>query len=701
MPPSLHARPQAREPVPDARPMADMPDDEASRRVSQTAQAVPAVPTNPAVLPASRGPAPPTASPTAARARGARQDSSTVMEAVRPADAPNVAVASQPRAEPAITAGASANPSDVRPAPIPPARACAAAGSRPSASVTPTPLSAPIVSTTKPSVATAPVAVPKAPAIHKSGVTATRFQPALARPDSLQAPPASAAAAGETPLTRPTNAARNPQARLPTAGGNGSAPPRVSRGPVGGVCTSGREANTSVDIASRASARVPAVMPTGLPAVVRPPTLPLANLPAIQPIHKQDVMSVPRAAAATPRAVNTVKPLTRSGSVPCTPGITSTPATPRVNSDGGTFFAEFRVYPFPPPTQPLMTPLPMCERHLPSRQACRALGRKRLLQRWEDERRNEMRLHKRPTAQRTGKRSRSPLRSCDDDDDSTKDGIVEAGRRRQALSDRDLPTGCKQNAHDGFNEAIAMTQSSRDAMTRAEKRARVSCAGRVDFCKLLDDGNYADGRDAIRSQGSHVANGTLNNMGDGVTRHGVNNNLLQNGGDHLTDTTPTCGVGNDGSVDRRYDDEGNNQATVLYDRVKRLRSQRAEVEEAEMEEIVRMASTRPGFENSTNGLDQLKGEIEGLCNRSVRDIVRLISRCVHGLHGLPCIEVKVQLDGLPLEVIRQLQVVVEREKGVAVVENSVKLELIRSQLRLAASEYRRVVGHPWREPDSF
>lgn len=58
-------------------------------------------------------------------------------------------------------------------------------------------------------------------------------------------------------------------------------------------------------------------------------------------------------------------------------------------------------------------------------------------------------------------------------------------------------------------------------------------------------------------------------------------------------------------------------------------------------------------------------------------------------------EVRLPLDALPSEVIRELQVIVQREKGLVVIKASLRLDAVRGLLKEAVAEYREMMKDAW------
>lgn len=121
-----------------------------------------------------------------------------------------------------------------------------------------------------------------------------------------------------------------------------------------------------------------------------------------------------------------------------------------------------------------------------------------------------------------------------------------------------------------------------------------------------------------------------------------------------------------------------------------LRERRTRLEEEAMEQISR-AGNAMGTDVTEEEKQMLKVDMEKLSQYAVREVLRVVSRRVKDLQVVAEMELKLQLDLLPTELIRELQVVVQRERGLAHVDNVRRLMDVRTELKVLMGELRNRV----------
>lgn len=142
------------------------------------------------------------------------------------------------------------------------------------------------------------------------------------------------------------------------------------------------------------------------------------------------------------------------------------------------------------------------------------------------------------------------------------------------------------------------------------------------------------------------------------------------------------------TVDSKLDVDNPREALQEY--IDELQRRKAWMEVEEIDEIVRLSKGKvpPTTLVLLEDRSQLKADLETLNPRAVRDVVRLLLGNMELMHRNEPFEVKLHLDLLPFQTVRELQTVVKREKGLIVVPSSQQLEHVRKQLKEARRRQR-------------
>lgn len=297
------------------------------------------------------------------------------------------------------------------------------------------------------------------------------------------------------------------------------------------------------------------------------------------------------------------------------------------------FHVEFKVYPYPPTRRPLCTPL------LPSTLKSQSI-RKRILRRWKSDYVSlPVPL---PCMKRCSKRYPKYFTSQVDNGET---GI--SIRQKSSLS-----------VTSPFNEETYVGHTDRDHRSD----------------KFLQD--YSIVGSDVRKRFRHSSNPTI--VEDSTVSPPDN---VQ--GVHTMSTRDDLSFGE--RIPKMH-----TKRAFLQHRINALRQIRAEKEIEELNEIAHLAETRLSNDTKVTSSEraQLKADLESLRPQAVRDVMRLFSHHLQLEESTLPHEIRVQLDMLPSEFLRQLQTVVDKEKGLLDISSSRLLISVRKELKEAIQEWR-------------
>lgn len=385
------------------------------------------------------------------------------------------------------------------------------------------------------------------------------------------------------------------------------------------------------------------------------------------------------------------------------------------------FTVEFRVYPFPPSSRPLSYPLNQASHFTASHPDTHSLHpernealRKLLLKRWRHDvganhkldipstirdtpsDASQRRLTPSPRATQKRKRSPPPIDESDDDDIPiihTMSGVLHS----TASAPFDLDEG---------DPVLPMLSAGRTVEVTSNGSPRKPSRGdSTEFAKPENHdrhAKYARTGDIhspkrtpayyqpITTQQPQIRpwiapparkrnkRKTIEDGFPGTTHEGCSRGALQEASSDEIISKPPVG-----------------SLRAMKNRIYALKDQRRLLEQRELDEIVREAAQNSSVTVTKEDRIRLKEEIETLSKQAVRDVLRLISRRMHGLESSPQAEVKevkLSLDMLPADLTKELKLMVLREKGHFALPASGELQKVRSELRDAVREYRRQRG---------
>lgn len=393
------------------------------------------------------------------------------------------------------------------------------------------------------------------------------------------------------------------------------------------------------------------------------------------------------------------------------------------------FTVEFRVYPFPPPRHPLCYPLgqpaPKSHSHAESNGLAGggASVRKRLLRRWHDDTDGDrgenggrskgrgtgsdasQRLLINAPARATPKRARSPLPDERSDEESRAlHNMPGAPRAASAPFDLDegdpvlpLPSREGENVDETGLSARDGSRRRSDSVEQRGRRRRADGRSLSKYARVEGDAGcerepsglervlrgYASQEDDSqgRSMGRYQA---YTREMRALSRAESRNKKVKSGETRETrpvSDTMQCEDGADGGSDDGLEEL---KSSILW-----LKEQRRTLEEKELDEIARISTDQKSSPLTKEDRLKLKRDIERLRPQAVRDVLRLISRKMRGVEVSAQVEVKLQLDILPADLTRELQLLVKVEKGEMLTSVSEELRKVRAELKEAVRDYRR------------
>lgn len=147
-----------------------------------------------------------------------------------------------------------------------------------------------------------------------------------------------------------------------------------------------------------------------------------------------------------------------------------------------------------------------------------------------------------------------------------------------------------------------------------------------------------------------------------------------------------------GSLDDHIGCTERTRAESLLDRICHLQERRRSLEEAKLNEISTIAAALVPSKIPKEERLQLKEDMQRLSAKGVRDCLRLIARRLKTFQIGTQVEVKLHLDILPTDLIRELQLVVMHDRGQVRIRSAVQLTSLRAELKRAIHHQSSLPG---------